>query len=95
MITMNRYDFHRTDKKQKAYSLALMFINKTLVVISMYFIFGLMLQYVYANTGETVDPYQSQHGSVWLLPDNGIYIEALQMQTDVDYEVTGAIARAK
>ena len=91
---MNRYDFHRTDKKQKAYSLALMFINKTLVVISMYFIFGLILQYVYANTGETVDPYQSQHGSVWLLPDNGIYIEALQMQTDVDYEITGAIARA-
>ena len=92
---MNRYGFHRTDKKQKAYSLALIFINKTLVVISMYFIFGLMLQYVYANTSETVDPYQSQHGSVWLLPDNGIYIEALQMQTDVDYEVTGAIARAK
>jgi Ca-activated chloride channel family protein len=61
----------------------------------MYFIFGLMLQYVYADTGEPSDPYQSQHGSVWLLPDNGIYIEALQMQTDVDYEVTGAIARAK
>jgi Ca-activated chloride channel family protein len=95
MITMKHHAFYRADKKQKAYSLALMFINKTLVVIAMYFIFGLMLQYVYADTGETSDPYQSQHGSVWLLPDNGTYIEALQMQTDVDYEVTGAIARAK
>ncbi|MBT8119671.1 MAG: marine proteobacterial sortase target protein [Gammaproteobacteria bacterium] len=95
MITMNNYDSLRSDKKQKAYSLVLVFIHKTLIVICMYFIFGLMLQYVYAATGENADPYQSKHGSVWLLPDNGIYIEALQMRTDVDYEVTGAIARAK
>jgi len=92
---MNSNYFHRTDKKQKAFLLTLKIIHKTLVVISMYLVFGLMFQYVYANTVETADPYQSQHGSVWLLPDNGIYIEALQVQTDVDYEVTGAIARAK
>jgi Ca-activated chloride channel homolog len=95
MITMNSYDFHRTDIKHRAFSLALMFINKTLITISMYLIFGLLFQYVYANSEETADPYQSQHGSVWLLPDNGSYIEALQLQTDVDIEVTGAIARAK
>jgi Ca-activated chloride channel family protein len=60
------------------------------------------------------NPYQSQHGSVWLLPINGLsrnnmpgrslpansfsgdgsYIEAIQTQTDVDYVITGAIARA-
>ena len=92
---MNSYDSLQTGKKQKACSLALIFIHKILIVICMYFIFGLLLQNVYAATGENTDPYQSEHGSVWLLPDNGIYIEALQMQTDVDYEITGAIARAK
>jgi len=95
MITMNTNCSHRTDRTQKALLLTLKIIHKTLVVISMYLVFGLMFQYVYADTGETADPYHSQHGSVWLLPDNGIYIEALQVQTDVDYEVTGAIARAK
>ena len=92
---MNSYDSLQTGKKQKACSLALIFIHKILIVICMYFIFGLLLQNVYAATGENTDPYQSEHGSVWLLPDNGIYIEALQLQTDVDYEITGAIARAK
>ena len=92
---MNSYESQQTDKKQKACSLALIIIHKTLIVICMYFIFGLLLQNVYATTGENTDPYQSKHGSVWLLPDNGIYIEALQMQTDANYEITGAIARAK
>jgi Ca-activated chloride channel family protein len=72
-------------------------VNKALMAISVYIIFGLLFHYVYANTNtkDSVDPYQATHGSVWLLADNGIYIEALQMQTDVDYEVTGSIARAK
>ena len=103
MNTINNYCFHRV--KQKTDSKILHFIHKMLVVISVYLVFGLLFQHVYANihdantdnTGQ--DPYQSQHGSVWLLtdndPNNSQYIEALQMQTDVDYEITGAIARAK
>ncbi len=102
MNTMNTYYFHRIKKKQvkqkqNAYSKALIIIHKILLVISVYIVFGLLFQHVYANTHINTgpDPYQAQHGSVWLLADNGIYIEALQMQTDVDYEITGSIARAK
>ena len=95
MNTMNNCYHHRVEQKQHAFSITLKIIHKILVVISVYLVFGLMFQTVYANVNETADPYQSQHGSVWLLPDNGVYIEALQMQTDVDYEVTGSIARAK
>lgn len=70
-------------------------IKKGLIVTSIYIVFGILLNKVYANTeNRSVDPYQSTHGSVWLLPEDGNYIEALQMQTDVDYEVTGEIARA-
>jgi len=85
-------------KKQSACVKAIKLTHKLLVVISIYLVFGLLFQYVYANsTNDDViaDPYQTQHGSVWLLPANGIYLEAMQMQTDVDYDVTGAIARAR
>ncbi len=102
MNTMNNYYFHRIKKKQvkqkqNAYSKTLIIIHKILLVISVYMVFGLLFQHVYANThvNKEPDPYQAQHGSVWLLPDNGIYIEAMQMQTDVDYKITGSIARAK
>ena len=100
MNTMNNYCFHRVKQKQNTNSKTLNIIHKILVVISVYLVFGLLFQHVYANINddkydENADPYQSQHGSVWLLPDNCVYIEALQMQTDVDYEVSGPIARAR
>ena len=96
MNTMNNCYFNHIRQKQNATSKTLNIIHKILVVISVYLIFGLLFQHVYANIhNENPDPYQSQHGSVWLLSDNGVYIEALQMQTDVDYEITGSIARAK
>lgn len=94
MNTMNNC-YHNIEQKQHVFSITLKIIHKVLVVISVYLVFGLVFQSVYANVNETADPYQSQHGSVWLLPDNGVYIEALQMQTDVDYVVTGSIARAR
>ncbi len=95
MNTMNNYCFHRV-KQKHVKSKSLDIIHRILVVISVYLVFGLLFQHVYANIDNTrSDPYQSQHGSVWLLPDDGVYIEALQMQTDVDYEITGSIARAK
>ena len=95
MNSINSYQSHPIEQKQSSYLTALNIIHKILVVISVYLLFGLICQCVYANIDETVDPYQSQHGSVWLLPDNGVYIEAMQMQTDVDYEINGSIARAK
>ena len=100
MNTMSNFCFHRVKQKHNTNSKILNIIHKILVVISIYLVFGLLFQHVYANINEekydkTADPHQSQHGSVWLLSDNGVYIEALQMQTDVDYEITGAIVRAK
>ncbi len=95
MSTTNTYYFQRDKTKKTVLSKSLNVIQKILLVISVYLFFGLLFQHVYANTNVNNDPYQTQHGSVWLLPDNGIYIEAMQMQTDVDYEVTGSIARAK
>lgn len=44
---------------------------------------------------DQADPYQSQHGAVWLLQDTGLYSEAINTATDVDYTVTGGFARAK
>jgi Ca-activated chloride channel family protein len=93
MSTMNNYYYQQIKHKHTLYSTGLNMIHKILVVLSIYLVFGLLFQYVYAE--EPVDPYQARHGSVWLLPDNGIYLEAMQMNTDVDYEVTGAIARAR
>ena len=87
----------RIKEKRSYSSISINVIHKALIAISVYIIFGQLFQYVYANTNtnDSVDPYQTTHGSVWLLADNGIYIEAMQIQTDVDYEVTGSIARAK
>ena len=109
MNTVNTYWFHEIKTKQSIGSTTLQLIYKTLqkttFVICVYLVFGLLFQTVYANVDANIDPkrntdpYQALHGSVWLLADNGqntgMYLEVLQMQTDVDYEVTGAIARAK
>lgn len=108
MNTMNNFYYHRHRKLDShhlktGYTRTFTIIRKILVVISVYLVFGILFNYVYASTETTnrqdIDPYQAKHGSVWLLPDNGayveaLYIEALQMQTDVDYTITGAIARA-
>lgn len=95
MNTVNTPYFRRIRTKQTTCSKTLNIIHKLLVVISIYLLFGLLFQYVYAGSNENIDPYQSQHGSVWMLPENGVYIEAMQMQTDVDYEIIASIARAK
>lgn len=97
MNTVNNTCFHEIKIKRTIN----MVLKKTVFVICTYLVFGLLYQTVYANVdiNKNADPYQAQHGSVWLLSDNGqntgMYLEALQMQTDVGYEVTGAIARAK
>lgn len=93
MNTMNINYFQPDTKKQKIFRKVFSLINKLMLVISVYLIFGLLFQY--AEADNTVDPYQSQHGAVWLLTDNGAYMEAMQMQTDVDMKISGAIARAR
>jgi len=100
MNTMNHYCFFRIRRQDITYPRTLDIIRKIFIVISIYLVFGLLFQYVYANTKtDNHDPYQAQHGSVWLLPDNGhnngVYLEALQMHSDVDYTISGNIARAK
>lgn len=70
---------------------------KILIVICVYLLFGLLLQHTASasiNNENKFEPYQSQHGAVWLLPADGVYIKALQQQTQVDYKITGHIARA-
>ncbi|MBE9568438.1 MAG: marine proteobacterial sortase target protein [Proteobacteria bacterium] len=108
---MNTCYFQRVKPQHTICSRSLNLVRKVLVVASVYLVFGLLFQYVYADINDSTEqgadsPYQSQHGSVWLKPDYGttpdadsttrqnIYIEALQMQTDVDINITGAIARA-
>ena len=84
---------HLKQNNPNTYFKALNILHKIAIAFSFYIIFGLLFQHVYAEE-RIADPYQSQHGSVWLLSDDGNYIEALQMQTDVDYSITGAVARA-
>ena len=97
MEIMKTNYFQRITAKQIIYPRLLNSMKKIIIAFGIYLVFGLLFQHVYANTenNEVIDPYQSQHGSVWLLADNGVYIEALQMQTDVNYDITGSIARAR
>lgn len=89
------------------YSRIITIARKILVVLSVYILIGLLFTQVYAkenisnndinieNNENNIAPYQTQRGSVWLHTDNGVYIEALQLQTDVHYEITGSISRAR
>ena len=61
-------------------------------VITLYFCLGLLSQAVYAS-GKSNSPFETQHGSLWLSQDDGSYIESLQLDTDVDINVSGVIAR--
>ena len=61
-------------------------------VIALYFCLGLLSQSVYA-TDDVNNPFNTQHGSLWLLQDDGSYLESLQLDTDVDIQVSGVIAR--
>ena len=58
---------------------------------ALYLCFGLLAEYAYANHAVPLD---STRGSVWLQPDDGRTINALLLKTDVDFNVSGMIARA-
>ena len=60
----------------------------------LYWLFGLLAATVYAAT-PAADPLDATQGSVWLQHDDGSYASALLLETDVDIDVSGMIARAK
>ena len=90
---MNFFYLKQNNESINNYSRTLNVLNRVVITFILYMVFGLLFQHVYADEKQP-DPYQSKHGSVWLQADDGTYTEAIQMQTDVDYAITGAIARA-
>lgn len=71
-------DSDSLQEKQKIHLIVMTYMQKLLFVICVYVAFGQLFQHVYAavDTGNPTDdeiasdPYQSQHGPVWLLPEN-------------------------
>jgi Ca-activated chloride channel family protein len=61
--------------------------------LALYICFGLLAEYVYASKGEP-EPLESTSGAVWLLTGNGSYANALLLETDVNFDISGIIARA-
>ena len=90
---MNIFYLKQNNENLNNYSKALNILHRLVIAFSFYIVFGLLFQHVYADERQ-VNPYQTKHGSVWLQAADGTYSEAIQMQTDVDYAITGAIARA-
>ena len=69
-------------------------ILRLLGALALYICFGLLAEYAYASDN-TPNPMESTQGSVWLLPDNGNYVDALLLETDAKFNVSGIIARVK
>jgi len=65
---------------------------RLLGALTLYICFGLLAEYVYASMDEP-RPLESTMGSVWLLPDNGIHVNALLLETDVNFDVSGIVVR--
>jgi len=61
--------------------------------LALYICFGLLTEYAYASKDEP-EPLESTIGAVWLLPGNGSYVNALLLETDVSFDVSGIVARA-
>ena len=61
--------------------------------LALYICFGLLAEYAYASVDEP-NPLESTMGSVWLLSDNGSHVNALLLESDVNFDVSGIVARA-
>ena len=59
----------------------------------LYLCFGMIADTVYANDNSH-NPSEPTQGSVWLLAENSTYINALLLETDAHFDVSGMIARA-
>ncbi len=67
---------------------------RLLGALTLYICFGLLAEYAFASNNEP-NPVESTQGSIWLLPENGSHINALLLETDVKFDVSGMIARVK
>ncbi|MDH5710234.1 MAG: marine proteobacterial sortase target protein [Gammaproteobacteria bacterium] len=75
-------------------------INKTItlfvrLVIAVLSITLLVTFASFAHAGAEPDMNAVTRGTAWLQHDNGVYIEALQLESDVSINVSGMIARAR
>lgn len=89
---MYQYNLHYTHANHIRLKTLLLRALVTVLVFALYF---LLAGTVYANPDEKPDLNATTHGSVWLLPSDGVYIEALQLEMQVNMDVSGMIARTK
>lgn len=92
---MCRYDLRYAFNKPSLY--ITLFI-RVLFSLFIFIVFSLLADTVSANVAEVnnkPDLNKTTHGSVWLLPGDGVYIKALQLETRVNMDVSGMIVRAK
>ena len=85
-----RYSYNKPNK------LKIIFI-RILVTIIVFVVFFLMANNVYGgeeDSSKQPDLSTITRGSTWLLPSDGVYIEALQLESNVNINVSGMIARA-
>lgn len=90
----NRHDYMYSYNQRNIYKKLLFRLVVTIIV---FLLFYLMINNVYARTGDSVempDLSSITRASTWLLPSDGVYIEALELESKVDIKVSGMIARA-
>ncbi len=90
----NRHDYMYSYNQRNIYKKLL---YRLVVTIIVFLLFYLMANNVYARTGSSVeipDLSSITRASTWLLPSDGVYIEALELESKVDIKVSGMIARA-
>ncbi|UCB55567.1 MAG: marine proteobacterial sortase target protein [Thiotrichales bacterium] len=69
-------------------------VYRLLGALALYYLFGLLANTVYAAEHHS-NPLDSTHGSVWLLAEDQSYTEALLLETEVDIDIAGMIARTR
>jgi len=92
---MHKYGLHCEYKKPNKLKRFFFRVFITVIIFTVLFLLTTTVYANVANPENKPDLNATTHGSVWLLPSNGVYIEALQLETDVDMDVSGMIARAK
>jgi Ca-activated chloride channel family protein len=73
-------------------SLVLTYSLRLIGALGLYLCFGVISQNVYAVLDNN-NPLETTHGSLWLLQDDGSYTETIQLETEVDIDVSSIIAR--
>ena len=89
---MYQNDLRYAEDKPVTFKTLLFRAVVTVLVFAAYF---LLAGTVYASADNKPDLNATTHGSVWLLPSDGVYMQALQLETEVNMDVSGMIARAK